>query len=99
MTEPEGGISPLGLLLLQPINRAPDFSQERCTVYLGLEIVGVQLLDRSGYRPERGNMGPGSVHIEPPQPTICAHQPDRGRGGRIKVILEVEVGAAEVVYR
>jgi hypothetical protein len=97
--QPEPGVPEMRPLLSEPIGGAPDFSQQRRPVDLGLQILGIELLKRAGDRPQRGQVLANGFGIEPPQPGVCRHQPRGARGGRIEVVLEVQVGPAEVIDR
>src|SRR5215213_5361836 len=78
---------------------AANVSQQRRPVDLGREIVAFQLLDRSRHRPESGEVLSGGLDVEPAQPAVGADQACRARGGWIEMVLEIQIGPAEVVNR
>jgi hypothetical protein len=68
-------------------------------VDLALQIVRIELLDRTGDRAESRQVLPSGLGIEATEPAVLRHQTGRARGSRIEMILEIQVGPAEVVYR
>ena len=59
----------------------------------------VQLLDRARHRAQPGHMRAHRLGIEPAQPRVVRHQTGRARGRRVEVILQIQIGPAEIVNR
>ena len=99
MREPEPGISDVGTFQVQAIDGAPDLAQQGRAVDLGLELFGIELLDRAGDRTQRRDMRSGGFPVDPAEPMAFSNETGRARGSWVEVVLEVEVGPAEVVDR
>src|SRR5262245_26640927 len=97
MVDPEDRVPLVRALVLQPEDPAPDLAQQRGPVDLLLEVVDVQLLHRPRHRPQRRDVLAHGHRVELPQPAVVRHQARRARRGGIEVVLEVQVGPAEVV--
>jgi hypothetical protein len=98
MGKPETRIPEMGTLVLQPEYRASNLTQESRAVDLIVQIVRLQLLDRAGQRAKRRNMGADALSIEAAESAVVRHKPCGARRGRIEVVLEIQVRAAEVVH-
>ena len=99
MVDPEDRVPLVRPLVLQPEDRAPELAQQRGAVDLLLQVLDVELLDRARHRPERRDVRPDGGHVEAAQPAVVRHQPGLARGGRVEVVLEIQVGLAELVDR
>ena len=97
MVDPEDRVPLVRPLVLQPEDRAPELAQERGAVDLLLQVLDVELFDRARHRPERRDVRPDGGRVEPAQPAVVHHQPGLARGRRVEVVLEVQVGLAELV--
>ena len=99
MDEPEARVPDVGPLVLQPEDGAAHLAQERGAIDLVLQVVDLQLLDRARDRAKRGDVRPDGLRIEAAETSVVRHQPGGARRRRIEMVLEVQVGPAEIVYR
>jgi hypothetical protein len=89
----------MGPFVVQPETRSANLSQERRAVDLQLEIIGIKLLDGTRNRAKSGQMLADRLLIEPPQPGVLRNQTGRTGRGRVEMVLEIQVGPAEIVDR
>jgi hypothetical protein len=99
MGQPEGRIADVRLLVLQPEYRAAHLAQQRAAVDLFVQLVRLQLFDRTGQRAESREMRAYAFLVEAAYAGVLRHQP-RGTTGRwIEVVLQIQVRTTEVIDR
>jgi len=98
VAEPEPRVPDIGALVLQPEDGIPQLAQKRGAVDLPLHIVHIQLFHRSRHRTQRGDVSADALLVEPAETTVVRHQTGGARRAGVEVILEVQVGLAEIVY-
>ena len=89
----------MGPFVVQPIARSTNLSQERRAVDFQLEIIGIELLDGTRNRAKSRQMLADRLLIEPTQSGVLRNQTGRTRRGRVEMVLEIQVGPAEIVDR
>jgi hypothetical protein len=95
--EPEGRVPDVGLLVLQPVDRAANFAQQPGSIDLGFQIAAIELLDGPGNRSQCREVLPRALDVETAEPPVLRDEA-RGAGRcRIEMVLEIQVGPAEVV--
>jgi hypothetical protein len=99
MAEPEARVPDLRLLVLQPKRGGADFAQQRGPIDFARQLLRLQLFGGSAEGAECSKMNPGGLRVEAAQPGIHIDPAGGTTGSGIEVILEVQVGPAEIVYR
>ena len=97
VVEPEYRISDMGLFVLHPKHGAADLTQQRRTIDLLLHVLRVQFLHRPGQRSEGRDVFSRRLGVEATEPAILAEHPGGAGRRRVEVILQVQVGPAEIV--
>ena len=97
MVDPEHRIPFVGSLVLQPEDAASDLAEQRGPVDLLLQVVHLELFHRARHRAQRRDVRAHRGIVELAQPAVVRHQPGGAPGGGIEVVLEVQVGPAELV--
>jgi hypothetical protein len=97
--QPVARIADVGTLVLQAEDRAPDLAQQRGAIDLGLYVVRLELLDRALHRTQPGQVRLHGLGVEPAETRVLRHQSGRARGRRVEMVLQIQIGPAEIVDR
>ena len=97
MGQPEGRIADVGLLVLQPEDRAAHLAQQGGAVDLLVELFGLELLHRPGQRTQRGQVLPVGLASKLPSRPSWATSPAALAAAGSKWYLRSQVGPAEIV--
>ena len=97
MVDPEDRVALVRPLVLEPVDGAPELAEQRRPVDLVLQVVHLELFDRAGDRPERRHVLAHRRRIEPAEASVLRDEAGRAGGGRVEVVLEVQVGPAELI--